>query len=36
MPWELIAMKEDPESKAELKARMDRWQTMSPDFLLKE
>lgn len=36
MPWELIAMKEDPESKAELKVRMDRWQTMSPDFLLKE
>ena len=36
MPWELIAMKEDPESKAELKRRMDRWQEMSPDFLIKE
>ena len=36
MPWELIAMKEDPESKAELKRRMDHWQEMSPDFVLKE
>lgn len=36
MDWELIAMKEDPESKAELKRRMDRWQEMSPDFLIKE
>lgn len=36
MDWELIAMKEDPESKAILQAKMDKWQTMSPDFILKE
>ena len=36
MPWELIAMKEDPESRAILKARMNRWQELSPDFLLKK
>ena len=36
MDWELIAMKEDPESKAELKRIMDRWQEMSPDFLIKD
>lgn len=33
---ELIAMKEDPESRAELKRRMDRWNTLSPDFILKK
>ena len=36
MPWELIAMKEDPESRAELKRRMDRWDTLSPDFIPKK
>ena len=36
MDWELIALKEDEESKAELRARMDRWQEMSPNFTLKE
>ncbi len=36
MPWELIAMQEDEESKAILKARMDHWQEMSPDFYLKK
>ena len=36
MDWELIAMKEDEESKAELRARMDAWQQMSPDFVLKD
>ena len=35
MDWELLAMKEDEESKAELRARMDRWQEMSPNFTLK-
>lgn len=33
MPWELIAMKEDPESRAELQRRMDRWNTLTPDFI---
>ena len=36
MPWELIAMKEDEESKAELKRRMDHWQELSPDFYIRE
>ena len=36
MDWELIAMREDPESQAELKDRMDKWQEMSPDFLLRD
>ena len=36
MDWELIAMKEDDESRDELRRRMDRWQEMSPDFILKE
>ena len=36
MDWELIALKEDDESKAELRARMDRWQEMSPNFVLKK
>lgn len=35
MDWELIAMKEDEQSKAELKARMDKWQEMSPGFELR-
>ena len=36
MPWELIAMKEDKESKEELKEKMDHWQEMSDDFVLKK
>ena len=36
MDWELIAMKEDPESKAVLAEKMARWQEMSPDFVLKK
>ena len=36
MPWELIAMQQDEESRAELARRMARWQEMSPDFVLKE
>ncbi len=36
MPWELIAMKEDEQSKAELAARMARWQELSPDFYIKK
>lgn len=36
MDWELIAMKEDDESKAELQRRMDNWRKASPDFVLKE
>lgn len=36
MDWELIALKEDEESKAELRARMDKWQDMSPNFTLKK
>ena len=36
MDWDLIAMKEDEKSKAELRARMDKWQEMSPDFTLKK
>jgi hypothetical protein len=34
MDWELIAMKEDEESKAELKRRMDAWQELNPEFTL--
>ena len=36
MDWELIAMKEDEESKAVLAAKMLKWQEMSPDFVLKK
>ena len=36
MDWELLALKEDEQSKAELRRRMDAWQTMSPDFVLKK
>ena len=36
MDWELLALKEDEESKAKLRARMDAWQEMSPDFILKK
>jgi len=36
MPWELIAMKEDAESKAILAEKMAKWQEMSPDFVLKK
>lgn len=36
MDWELIAMQEDAESKAIMQARMDKWQEMSPDFILKD
>ena len=34
MDWELIAMKEDDESKQALKAKMDEWNRMDPDFAL--
>jgi len=34
MDWELIAMKEDEESKRALKEKMDRWHKMDPDFVL--
>lgn len=36
MDWELLAMKEDGESKALLAAKMAKWQEMSPDFVLKK
>lgn len=36
MDWELIAMKEDEESKKILAERMAAWQKMSPDFVLKK
>ncbi|MBP1765511.1 MAG: hypothetical protein H6Q65_2569 [Firmicutes bacterium] len=36
MDWELIAMKEDEESKSALAAKMAKWQEMSPDFILKK
>ena len=36
MDWELLALKEDEESKAEMRRRMDAWQDMSPDFILKK
>lgn len=34
MDWELIAMKEDPESRAILKDRVRKWKQMSPDPIL--
>ncbi|MBD9281468.1 MAG: hypothetical protein EGQ67_00315 [Clostridiales bacterium] len=36
MDWELIAMRKDDASKAELARRMAHWQEMSPDFVLKK
>ncbi len=36
MDWELIAMKEDQESKDILAAKMANWERMSQDFILKE
>jgi uncharacterized protein (DUF169 family) len=36
MPWELAAMKEDEESKEALQKKMDHWQEMSEDFVLKK
>lgn len=36
MDWELIAMKEDEESKRILAVKMAKWQEMSPDFVLKK
>lgn len=36
MPWDLIAMSDDPDDQAELKRRMDHWQELSPNFVLKE
>jgi uncharacterized protein (DUF169 family) len=36
MDWELIAMKEDQQSKDVLAAKMAKWQEMSPDFVLKK
>ena len=36
MDWELIAMRKDEESKAELARRMENWQNLSPDFVLKK
>ena len=36
MDWKLLALQEDEESKAEMRRRMDAWQQMSPDFILKE
>ena len=36
MDWDLIAMKEDEESKAELARRIAKWQEMSPDMPLKK
>ena len=35
MDWVLLAMRKDPESKAELKRRIDSWESLSPDFTLK-
>ncbi|HHU06700.1 MAG TPA: DUF169 domain-containing protein [Clostridiales bacterium] len=34
MDWELIAMREDEESKRLLKMKMDEWHNMDPDFAL--
>jgi len=34
MDWELIAMREDEESKLALKAKMDEWHRLAPDFIL--
>ena len=36
MDWELIAMRKDDASKAELARCMAHWQEMSPDFVLKK
>lgn len=36
MDWEPIALREDDQSKVELRRRMDAWQQMSPDFVLKK
>lgn len=36
MDWELIAMREDEESKALLKKKFEKLKNMSPDFILKE
>lgn len=33
MDWELLALREDEEGKAELRARMDAWKKMSPDLM---
>jgi uncharacterized protein (DUF169 family) len=35
MDWVLLAMRKDPESRAELKRRVDAWQELSPEFTLK-
>lgn len=35
MPWVPIAFREDEESRAELKRRMDSWERLEPDFTLK-
>ncbi len=35
MDWVLLAMREDEEGRAELRRRMDRWQEMDPDVILK-
>ena len=32
MPWTAIAFREDEESKAELKRRMDHWQEMAQEL----
>jgi uncharacterized protein (DUF169 family) len=36
MDWELIAMREDEESKDAIRKKMDAWQEMSPDVILKK
>ena len=36
MDWTLIAMREDPESKALLKAKMDHWKEMDTNAIMKE
>ena len=36
MDWELLGMREDEESRAALRRKMDAWQKMSPDVLLKK
>ena len=36
MDWKLLALQEDEESKAEMRRRMDAWQEMSPDFILRK
>ncbi|MBQ9001234.1 MAG: DUF169 domain-containing protein [Eggerthellaceae bacterium] len=35
MDWELLALREDDEAKAELQRRIDAWQEMRPGFELK-